>query len=78
LPKVIEKKNEELADKYNPKGSFPLTLLMDEKGNIIKRWEGYINLSPEAFVNELNITLHGRSTVSAKNNYTPAGTQAHG
>lgn len=36
--------NEELADKYNPQGSFPYTVLVDEEGKVIWTWEGYPNL----------------------------------
>ena len=48
------KRNEALADKYNPGGKFPFTLLIDEKGRVIKSWDGYPNESPEKFVAELN------------------------
>lgn len=41
------KKNEALAEKYNKEGSFPLTLLLDTNGNVIKSWKG----KPEATVN---------------------------
>lgn len=47
------KLNEKLADRYNPDGKFPLTLLVDENGKIIKSWEGYPNESPDAFVADL-------------------------
>lgn len=33
--------NEGLADKYNPEGKFPLTVLLDAKGKVIKEWDGY-------------------------------------
>src|SRR5689334_24906708 len=32
LSKVQTKQNEALADRYNPQGVFPLTLLLDEQG----------------------------------------------
>ena len=32
--------NEMLADKFNPNGNFPYTLLMDADGKIIKSWDG--------------------------------------
>ncbi|TDE15256.1 thioredoxin family protein [Dyadobacter psychrotolerans] len=41
LEKSQVAKNEALAEKYNPKGLFPLTVLIDNKGNIVKEWEGY-------------------------------------
>ncbi len=33
--------NEKLADQYNKKGVFPLTVLLDPKGKVLKEWEGY-------------------------------------
>jgi thioredoxin-related protein len=35
------KKNEVLAEKYNPEGNFPFTVLLDEDGNVLKSWNGY-------------------------------------
>ena len=40
LSKELQKQNEWLADKYNPKGIFPYTLLLDENGKVLKTWEG--------------------------------------
>jgi thioredoxin-related protein len=52
LPREQVTKNEELAEKYNPKGLFPLTVLIDSKGNIVKEWEGF-QLSKEKFIAEV-------------------------
>ncbi|MFX5526316.1 thioredoxin family protein, partial [Acinetobacter baumannii] len=41
LAKEQQKQNDQLADKYNPNGIFPYTLLLDENGKILKSWEGY-------------------------------------
>jgi thiol-disulfide isomerase/thioredoxin len=35
-----KKQNEVLADKYNPQGIFPYTLLLDENGVPLKKWSG--------------------------------------
>ena len=40
LDKLIKKQNEALADKYNPEGKFPFTLLIDANGKIVKTWDG--------------------------------------
>lgn len=48
-----QKLNNEMADRYNAGGSFPLTLLLSADGKIIKRWEGYPNESPEKFIEEV-------------------------
>lgn len=33
--------NEKLAEKYNPKGKFPLTVLINPEGKVISEWDGY-------------------------------------
>jgi thioredoxin-related protein len=48
------KLNEALADKYNPEGKFPFTLLVDKNGKILKSWDGFPNESPETFVSDIN------------------------
>lgn len=48
------KRNESLAEQYNPDGKFPYTLLVDEKGKILKSWEGYPDETPDQFVQEIN------------------------
>jgi len=48
------KRNEALADKYNPDGKFPFTLLINEQGKILKEWDGFPNESPEKFVEEVS------------------------
>ena len=47
------KKNNELAVKYNPDGDFPLTILADENGKVIKEWKGFPNCSSEDFVKQV-------------------------
>ena len=46
-------KNDQLAELYNKEGKFPLTLLLSADGKLLKKWEGYPTLSPEAFVEEI-------------------------
>lgn len=58
LPADQVKRNEALADKYNPNGEFPLTLLVDENGKVVKTWEGFPNVSPEKFVAQITETTH--------------------
>lgn len=45
--------NNELADKYNIKGKFPYTLLLDADGKILKDWDGFPNAGPEIFCNQV-------------------------
>jgi thioredoxin-related protein len=48
LSKETRKQNELLADKYNPEGKFPFTLLLNSEGKIIRSWDGL----PEANAND--------------------------
>lgn len=58
LPKEQTMHNEVLAEKYNPLGKFPYTLLLDKNGKVIKEWDGYAFASQDKFIanleNELN------------------------
>lgn len=58
LSKEQQQKNAELAERYNEKGSFPLTLLLDENGGIIKSWEGYPANQANGFIKELRELTH--------------------
>ncbi|EHQ25607.1 thioredoxin family protein [Mucilaginibacter paludis] len=54
LSKEQTKLNEALADKYNPDGKFPFTLLVDEHGKVLKTWDGFPDVSPENFVSQID------------------------
>lgn len=41
LPKDQVALNEALAERYNQKGVFPLTLLLDERGKVVGEWKGF-------------------------------------
>ncbi len=46
--------NEVLAEKYNPEGKFPYTVLLDNQGKKIKSWDGYPkNMTAQSLVNEI-------------------------
>jgi thioredoxin-related protein len=53
LSKEQAQRNDALADKYNPDGKFPYTLLVDEHGKILKAWDGFPDVSPETFVEQI-------------------------
>jgi thioredoxin-related protein len=59
LTKEQQKRNEELAEMYNKRGIFPLTLLINPQGKIIRSWEGYPSLSAEQFTRELQTLIDG-------------------
>ncbi len=46
--------NEKLAEKYNKTGRFPLTLLLNSKGEVLKEWDGYPKkITVETFTKEI-------------------------
>jgi thioredoxin-related protein len=45
--------NDLLAEKYNPEGKFPFTLLIDAEGKIIKSWDGLPDQTPEQFTQQV-------------------------
>jgi len=47
------KQNDALADKYNPDGKFPFTLLLDENGKVLKTWDGFPDESAQQFSEEV-------------------------
>jgi len=53
LEKTQKEENEALAEKYNPQGRFPLTLLLDDTGRVIHEWDGYSTQTPEAFIKSI-------------------------
>jgi thioredoxin-related protein len=61
LSKDQQKKNDKLADKYNPSGIFPYTLLLDEKGETIKSWEGLPSLTAGEFTGQLKNFFDARN-----------------
>ncbi|HSD15403.1 MAG TPA: thioredoxin family protein [Flavobacterium sp.] len=53
LPADITQENEKLAEKYNNEGLFPLILLVDNNGKVIKKWEHYPSESLDEFIAKL-------------------------
>lgn len=53
LPLDQEKANEKLADQFNPKGIFPLILVLDNQQKILKKWEGLPQESVADFIQAL-------------------------
>lgn len=47
------KRNEELAEIYNKEGSFPLTLLLDANGKVLKSWHGKPEMTPDEWTAEI-------------------------
>jgi thioredoxin-related protein len=53
LPEDQQKKNDQLADKYDKDGIFPLTLLITSDGKVLKKWEGKPQISAATFTSEI-------------------------
>ena len=53
LSKELQKQNDALADTYNSDGAFPLTLLLDADGKVLKKWEGLPSATAEEFTNDI-------------------------
>ena len=47
------KRNEALAEKYNKEGHFPLTLLLDADGKVIKKYVGKPDITAEQWTAEI-------------------------
>ena len=60
LPKDQQKKNDQLADKYNKDGIFPLTLLLSADGKVMKEWQGLPPVSSEEFTKQLKEVIDAR------------------
>lgn len=58
LPKQQQQQNEGLADKYNPGGNFPYTVLLSPDGKPVKQWDGFPKEKPEEFVHDISAVIH--------------------
>lgn len=52
--------NEKMAELYNQEGKFPLTVLLDENGKVIKTWDGYPNSTIDAFIQDIHAATKGK------------------
>ncbi len=60
LAKNVQEQNGMLADKYNPKGAFPLTVLLNENGKVLKTWDG-LPKDATLFVQEIKNIAHAHN-----------------
>ncbi|MEP6750335.1 MAG: thioredoxin family protein [Bacteroidota bacterium] len=58
LTKEQQQQNDKLADQYNVNGIFPLTVLLNADGKVVKQWEGFPKQGAAAFIDELNLAMH--------------------
>ncbi|HEY4935675.1 MAG TPA: thioredoxin family protein [Puia sp.] len=58
-PSVDQQKiNDGMADRYNAKGIFPYTLLLNADGKILGTWEGLPNETPENFIQDIHNDIY--------------------
>ena len=57
LAKAQQQQNDKLADRYNDKGNFPLTVLLNADGKLLKEWEGYPKMSIDEFIADIKNTV---------------------
>jgi len=55
LPPDQQIKNDQLAESYNKEGKFPMTLLLNADGKILKKWEGFPATDADAFTNQVKV-----------------------
>lgn len=53
LSAELKKENALLADRYNPSGIFPYTLLINPEGKVLKSWQGLPSEDAMAFSTEI-------------------------
>lgn len=49
--------NDQMADQYNSQGQFPLTLLLNAEGRILRKWEGNPAVKPADFSAEVRAVI---------------------
>jgi thioredoxin-related protein len=53
--------NEALAEKYNNQGKFPLTVLIDANGKVVKEWDGYpTSMNTLVLINDISSAIDAR------------------
>jgi len=60
LDPALKAHNEKLADRYNPQGKFPFTLLLDAEGNVVYSWDGYAGAPADEFLTQMKKAVHGK------------------
>lgn len=53
LPAGQQKKNEAMAEMYNPYGKFPYTVLLSADGKLLRAWDGYPKSDKQLFIEQL-------------------------
>jgi thiol-disulfide isomerase/thioredoxin len=57
LSKEQQALNDQMADRYNAKGEFPLTLLLNADGKVLRQWVGNPGLTAMAFSEQVRSAI---------------------
>lgn len=57
LSKELQAQNEELAEIYNPKGTFPLVILLNEDMSIAEQFDYHPKMEAAAFIQQIDAKL---------------------
>lgn len=61
LPAEQQKRNEGVAEKYNPHGRFPYTVLLSPEGKLLRAWDGYPPSGRQLFLDQLKAACHANT-----------------
>ena len=64
LPKDLQENNDQLAEQYNIKGSFPFTVLLNAEGKVLKSWEGLPSKGADNFIAQIKAIDEGKNSSS--------------
>jgi thioredoxin-related protein len=62
LSKEQQQLNDQLADKYNSLGKFPLTVLLNADGKVLKEWDGKPGIKPAEFSLQVKAVIDADAT----------------
>src|SRR6201991_4053308 len=62
LSKDQQQQNDQLADRYNSLGKFPLTVLLNADGKVIKEWEGNPGIKSSEFSLQIKAAIDADAT----------------
>ena len=60
LSKELQQSNDALAEKYNPLGKFPFTVILTADGKVVKAWEGYPDNNSTLFIEQLKSVCNAK------------------
>ena len=70
LPAKQQQANDAMADRYNPKGKFPFTILLTEDGQPLGSWEGFPDGGEAAFTQQLQAVIAANRRTATVNRST--------